>query len=118
MLNAGLRIGEVCALKWYDVEGGVVDVHGAMHSDGSLVSTKTPAGMRKVPISDVHENQGAVAISAMNDPQEEQRSRCRGRMTEPRLSLSFTDCCFSARRRPKLQAFDLRLFCSYLIIPY
>ena len=51
MLNVGLRIGEVCALKWPDVEGGLVDVHGTMHSDGELAPTKTPAGKRKVPIS-------------------------------------------------------------------
>ena len=51
MLNAGLRIGEVCALKWTDVEDGCIDVHATMHSNRELAPTKTEAGRRKVPIS-------------------------------------------------------------------
>ena len=51
MLNAGLRIGEVCALKWADVEDGCIDVHATMRSNREHAPTKAEAGRRKVPIS-------------------------------------------------------------------
>lgn len=55
MLYAGLRPGEVCALKWSDVDLNerVITISRALKADGMIVAEpKTSAGRREVPIPD------------------------------------------------------------------
>lgn len=55
-LYAGLRRGEVCALRWTDIDlkRGIIDVNGAIHIDGNQSvrgKTKSKAGIRQLPIT-------------------------------------------------------------------
>jgi integrase len=49
---AGLRLGEIRALRWrdVDVENGVIRVRASMLPDGTLKETKTAAGVRSVTL--------------------------------------------------------------------
>lgn len=51
-VTTGLRRGELCALRWEDVdmENGVLEVARAARTDGSIKDTKTKAGRRVVPM--------------------------------------------------------------------
>lgn len=52
-LLAGLRIGEILALRWSDIDAvpGYIRVDKTRGEDGSIGPTKTPSGTRQVPIS-------------------------------------------------------------------
>ena len=54
-ITMGLRRGEICGLSWRDVdlERRVVDVSHSFDTLGNLKETKTKAGMRLLPLSDV-----------------------------------------------------------------
>jgi integrase len=49
----GLRIGELLALRWQDVDllGGVLHVEHSLSRDGKLTEPKTEAAVRTVPLS-------------------------------------------------------------------
>lgn len=49
-LMTGLRLGEICGLKWsdYDVNEGKLKVNRTLHSDGSTGDTKTFNGVRTI----------------------------------------------------------------------
>jgi integrase len=47
---AGLRLGEVRALRWADIDGDVIRVSRSALPDGSIKATKTEAGTRSVPL--------------------------------------------------------------------
>jgi integrase len=51
----GLRLGELRALRWSDVDltAGVIRVTRSMDSTGAVVSPKSAAGVRDVPIAQV-----------------------------------------------------------------
>lgn len=52
-LLAGLRIGEILALRWSDIDAvpGYIRVDKTRGEDGSIGPTKTPSSTRQVPIS-------------------------------------------------------------------
>ena len=54
-LTMGLRRGEICGLSWGDIdfERRIADISHAFDTLGNLKETKTKAGMRLLPISDV-----------------------------------------------------------------
>ena len=54
-LTMGLRRGEICGLSWGDIdfERRIVDVSHSFDTLGNLKETKTKAGMRLLPISEV-----------------------------------------------------------------
>lgn len=54
-LCCGLRRGEACALEWRDVDfdEGVIHVRHGVAPDGSTKETKTRAGVRDVPMTDL-----------------------------------------------------------------
>ena len=47
---AGLRLGEVRALRWADIDGDVIRVRNSATPAGTIKSTKTEAGNRSVPL--------------------------------------------------------------------
>lgn len=51
-VTCGLRRGEICALRWQDVDldNGVLEVTRAARKDGSIKDTKTKSGMRAIPM--------------------------------------------------------------------
>jgi integrase len=52
--GTGLRRGEVCALRWRDIEDGAINVTGNITSDGETWvrrAPKTPKSRRRVPIA-------------------------------------------------------------------
>jgi integrase len=53
--SAALRRGELLALQWDDADlaGGVIHVRRAMDARGSIISPKSAAGVRAVPIAKV-----------------------------------------------------------------
>ena len=54
-LCCGLRRGEACALEWRDVDfdNGVIHIKHGVNPDGSTKTTKTRAGVRDVPMTDI-----------------------------------------------------------------
>lgn len=50
-MEAGLRIGEACGLRWEDIEDGYIHVRRTMYSDGTTGDPKTKDIIRVVPIS-------------------------------------------------------------------
>jgi len=52
--TTGLRRGELCALRWenVDLQNGVLEAARAARKDGSIKDTKTRAGRRAVPLPD------------------------------------------------------------------
>lgn len=54
-ITMGLRRGEICGLSWGDVdfERRIVDVSHSFDGLGNLKETKTKAGMRLLPLSDI-----------------------------------------------------------------
>lgn len=53
-VTTGLRRGEICALRWLDVDlqNGTLEAARAARKDGTIKDTKTRAGRRVVPLPD------------------------------------------------------------------
>ena len=47
---AGLRMGEVRALRWSDIGPETVNVRHSAEPDGTIKEPKTAAGVRSIPI--------------------------------------------------------------------
>jgi integrase len=62
---SGLRVGEVCGLRWPDYVAGELHVARAADREGNLVAVKTKAGTRTVPV-------GKLAAAALDVWREEQ----------------------------------------------
>lgn len=77
-LTMGMRRGEVCGLSWGDVdfEHRIVDVSHSYDTLGNLKGTKTKAGMRLLPMSDVT-YKGLLKMKAAQKAQFEKTNRYR-----------------------------------------
>lgn len=51
-LMCGMRRGEVCGLRWCDLDGDSIHVRRSVDELGNAVPTKTASSVRKVPLSD------------------------------------------------------------------
>ena len=74
-VTMGLRRGEVCGLSWGDVDldRRIVEVRHSLDKRGNLGPTKTKAGMRMLPLSEVTRD----ALAKAKDCQEEEMGRRR-----------------------------------------
>ena len=49
MVECGLRVGEVCALRWSDITDKIY-ISGTMHNDGLIYPPKTRSSIRAIPM--------------------------------------------------------------------
>ena len=83
----GLRVGEVCGLKWGDYDGGNLRIMRAADREGNLVAVKTAAGRRVVPVAKV----AGVALEKWGAEQAKAKKKHSRRWKEaPNPDLIFT----------------------------
>ncbi|HXG58213.1 MAG TPA: site-specific integrase [Thermoanaerobaculia bacterium] len=82
----GLRVGEACGLKWEDYREGELRIRRAADRDGNLVSVKTKAGKRSVPVPKVV----AAALDAWRAKQDALRRKRAAMWRKAEPDLMFT----------------------------